>query len=126
MTDINKTNPVDLICDNIYVGGVDSLFSGFIEKNNIKAIVSMVESKLPKDFTPERLLFNILDLDSTIIIIYFCKTNEFIEKYVNSNETILVHCFYGQSRSVTIVAAYLIFKTSRSISSNRIYKSETS
>lgn len=50
MSKVYDTNPVDLICDNIWVGGVDSLFSDLIEKNSIKAVVSLVNSKLPNNF----------------------------------------------------------------------------
>lgn len=50
MSNTYETNPVDLICDNIWVGGIDSLFSNLIERNNIKAVISLVDSKLPNNF----------------------------------------------------------------------------
>lgn len=44
------------------------------------------------------------------ILPYFYKTNHFIETALNNNGHVLVHCIMGQSRSVTIVAAYLLYK----------------
>lgn len=49
---------------------------------------------------------SIMDSTETILLQHFQETNNFIEKHKKGN--ILVHCVHGQSRSVCIVAAYLI------------------
>jgi protein-tyrosine phosphatase len=41
---------------------------------------------------------------------YFSKTNEFIEKVLESKENVLVHCAKGISRSATIVLAFMMYK----------------
>lgn len=54
--------------------------------------------------------FIIQDNNESDISQYFERGIAFIEKNLMRNENVLVHCYAGVSRSVTIVAAYLIKK----------------
>eukprot|EP01117_Protostelium_nocturnum_P010305 TRINITY_DN3701_c0_g1_i1.p1 TRINITY_DN3701_c0_g1~~TRINITY_DN3701_c0_g1_i1.p1 ORF type:complete len:336 (-),score=65.43 TRINITY_DN3701_c0_g1_i1:28-1035(-) len=53
-------------------------------------------------------IMNIKDDDDEFVIRFFDETNLFIEKAMKSRGKVLVHCMMGLSRSVSIVAAYLI------------------
>lgn len=48
------------------------------------------------------------DSESFPIERFFPKTNEFIQANLHKNRNVLVHCMAGVSRSVTVVAAYLM------------------
>ena len=50
------------------------------------------------------------DFDEENIYIHFKKTNAFIHKALKSRGRVLVHCYRGKSRSVTLVAAYLMWR----------------
>ena len=74
---------------------------------------------------PQRTLHSIqlsylLD-ETSILLRSIQESNNFIDKHKEGN--ILVHCVYGQSRSVCIVAAYLIYSgNSLEEALQRVYK----
>lgn len=56
----------------------------------------------------QHLWLQIEDSSSQNILQYFEKSNKFIAFALSKNAKVLVHCFAGISRSVTLVAAYLM------------------
>ena len=81
----------------------------FLKINNITAIISLYPQSLPQHIISslsDYLHINIKDNCSVKISNYFQSCIRFID----NNETVLIHCQAGISRSPTIVMAYLIEK----------------
>lgn len=100
------------IIDDIYLGGIDSVNDyESLEKIGIKNIISVIAGFTPP--YPDKfnyIVLNALDTTNTNLIEYFDTTYNFIDHAVENNEKILIHCIAGRSRSVTILAAYIIKK----------------
>ncbi|EQC31458.1 hypothetical protein SDRG_11056 [Saprolegnia diclina VS20] len=60
----------------------------------------------PEGFVYERVA--IADVPSASIEAHFAASNAFIERATSSGGNVLVHCFAGKSRSVTLILAYLV------------------
>uniref|UniRef100_A0A2P2JH78 protein-tyrosine-phosphatase n=1 Tax=Rhizophora mucronata TaxID=61149 RepID=A0A2P2JH78_RHIMU len=58
----------------------------------------------------------VVDREDTNLKQYFDECFEFIDEAKRQNGGVLVHCFVGRSRSVTIVLAYLMKKHGMSLS----------
>ncbi|KDO33498.1 hypothetical protein SPRG_02306 [Saprolegnia parasitica CBS 223.65] len=70
-----------------------------------ETIVFPFEDK-PEGFVYERVA--IADVPSASIEAHFAASNAFIERTTTSGGNVLVHCFAGKSRSVTLILAYLM------------------
>ena len=105
-TSINEVYP------NIYVGNLACIYNTeLLKKHDIKNVVTAVTGITPP--YPESYNYLNLDLIDSFqeeIIDKFTESNQFIEKAINNNEKILVHCICGVSRSSTLVIAYLLSK----------------
>ena len=95
---------IDNIIDNIYLGNYQS------HKNFNGSIINLSDYDYKINKKYKLLRINISDSRDANenIAQYFTKCIEFIE--TNKNDTILIHCNEGVSRSVTIVLAILIKK----------------
>ena len=105
-----STDSMNEIIDGIYIGDIYSASNyNNLKKNNIKSIVCCVVGI--DDLYPKYIDYLNLDLidncDENIIRV-FDESNKFIENNVKDNKNILIHCIAGVSRSVTLLAAYLI------------------
>jgi dual specificity phosphatase 12 len=123
-------------CDWIIPGMlmVGDMYAGsnvpLLKQCHIRGIV-VVRPELPMDtgiYADHE--FNVLhisiyDTAETLITPYLNDTNEFIDRHLKRNLPVLVHCTQGKSRSVSVVAAYLIYKYHMSAESalNLIYTS---
>ena len=100
------------IIDDIYLGGIESVNDyETLEKIGIKNIISVIAGFNPP--YPDKfnyIVLNALDTTNTDLSEYFDITYNFINNAVENNEKILIHCMAGRSRSVTILAAYIIKK----------------
>ena len=65
-----------------------------------------VENSYPDKFVYKRI--SIPDKTSTNIEQYFEECFEFIQNAVSKKGVVLVHCYYGASRSASVVIGYLI------------------
>lgn len=84
----NKKLLVDLGITHIIVAGLE------------------LSPKFEKDF--EYLHLPVRDMKSENITLHFESSFEFIERAMSKKEGVLVHCAMGKSRSVTIVASYIM------------------
>ncbi|KAG2727415.1 hypothetical protein I3843_01G151900 [Carya illinoinensis] len=112
--------------DNIPCKIEEGLFLGSIgaanNKNALKSLnvthILTVASSLPpahpNDF--EYKVINVTDREDTDIKQYFDESFDFIDEAKRLGGGVLVHCFVGKSRSVTIVVAYLMKKHGMSLS----------
>ncbi|KAF5465637.1 hypothetical protein F2P56_015620 [Juglans regia] len=112
--------------DNIPCKIEEGLFLGSIgaanNKNALKSLnvthILTVASSLspahPNDFVYK--VINVTDREDTDIKQYFDESFDFIDEAKRLGGGVLVHCFVGKSRSVTIVVAYLMKKHGMSLS----------
>ena len=100
------------ILDNIYLGAIDSVYdTEELKKIGITHILSVIAGfspPYPDDF--KYLVLNALDTENTYLQEYFEVSNEYIENAIENDGKVLIHCMAGRSRSVTILAAYIIKK----------------
>lgn len=98
------------ILPNLWVGDIRSACNkNSLIENNIEMIVSAVYGATahhPFSFNYEKA--NLRDTGKEDIIIEFHRLLPKIRRAVLDNKGVLVHCMQGASRSVSIVAAYLI------------------
>lgn len=97
------------IIENLYLSGVDAASDeSLLVANDIKRIVSIgVESK-PHLLIKQLAFPTILDSPDVSLVGTIRQCLPFIEEGINSGDNVLVHCIYGQSRSVSIIAAFMI------------------
>ena len=100
----------DEILPNIYLGNIQSAYQKeFLKEKGITHIITAVlgvSPIFPDDFT--YLNINSIDYDNDNLMTNFNKTNDFINKCIEKNGKVLIHCICGVSRSVTITCAYLM------------------
>ena len=102
----------DEVYPNIFVGNLHTIIdTEVLKKNNIKNIVSAING-IPILYPDEFNYLNLELLDEKFFDIKssFNASNKFIDKCIENNEKIYIHCMCGVSRSVTLVIAYLIYK----------------
>lgn len=117
-----EDNPfsVDEIEPRLYLGNATSAASlKFLKSRQISHILTIDSFPLPAHITNNGAITNkyihIADMSRENIMEHFEDCIEFIESAlgdVNATNSILIHCFYGVSRSATIVIAYLMKKYS--------------
>lgn len=95
----------------LYIGSQDSASNkqGLLDAG-ITNILNVASNDIPNYYPNEFQYYTIeiLDLPDSSIIQHFNTTNQYINKVLQSNGRILIHCNAGISRSSTIVIAYLI------------------
>jgi protein tyrosine phosphatase len=108
---LNSANTADIVYTNssgnsLYVGGLNYLS---MMKNSVEFAGIISLEKLPSSvkISQNHLQIDIIDSAFQDIQQYFAETNKFIkDNLVNGH--VFVHCMAGISRSVTIVAAFLM------------------
>ena len=104
---------VNEIIPHLWLGNYKAAYDkGFLNKYNINYIITIMD-----DFDRKISYNNIIhfiiplkdkDLCSRNLINIFETTANFINKVLNENSSILVHCKRGHHRSSSVIAAYLI------------------
>lgn len=110
--DISSAFPQKII-NNIYLGDADcALNKCWLDAKDIKYIIDVGMNNNTQFVLDgiNYLCLSILDLESENIVKYFDICHQFIELSVINNESILIHCGAGISRSSTIVISYLMKK----------------
>jgi hypothetical protein len=112
----NNENAI-LIMPNLYLGNINvSKDIDFLKDNHIDAIVNCSyeiefheyfndKEKIRLSVHDDKSLENMKKFQENIL-----GSVEFIDKQINNNKIVLVHCYYGLMRSATVIAAYLIIK----------------
>jgi len=118
------------ILDNLYLGSyADAKNQVFLKKNNITHIVTVgAELKTPYLDSYKYLYIAAMDSPDFKLKIYFDQIAEFIHEAIETEKgTVLVHCFWGISRSTTSVLCYLIkYHKMTPIKARRMVKSKRS
>lgn len=108
-----ETNCMDLIIDNLYVGGIVAY--GHLKEYKIECILNCaIEIKHDKEDIEEMELFKykhicMNDVVSEKLSKYIEDGMNFINECINKEKKILlVHCMEGKSRSVSMILGYLM------------------
>ena len=106
-------SPYDYIIDNIYLGSCIGA-SNFKLLNNKKIkYICNISDNIPNFFSDTLEYFNIIKKDNGRDDLNkndLDKSYKFILNSQNTNHNILIHCFVGRSRSVSILIYYLMKK----------------
>lgn len=120
MTYKNTSGEFSLIesnCKSLYISDYNAASNHQkIGGLNIQAVVSILSKNTkPIKYTniTAHLSITMDDYEKEQISKYFNCVSEFIS--IHSNESILIHCMAGISRSVTLVIAYLMIKEKKSM-----------
>ncbi|RCU61423.1 hypothetical protein SETIT_J000700v2 [Setaria italica] len=103
----------------LYLGSVGAALNKEALKSlNITHILIVARSlspAFPAEFNYKKI--EVLDSPDTDLLKHFDECFSFIDEAISSGGNVLVHCFAGRSRSVTIVVAYLMKKHQMSLES---------
>ncbi|KAJ3690172.1 hypothetical protein LUZ61_019336 [Rhynchospora tenuis] len=101
-----------LIDQGLYLGSVGAaLNKDKLKELNITHVLTVARSlqpAYPNEFIYKKI--DVLDSPETRLEDYFEECINFIDEAIRTGGNVLVHCFAGRSRSVTIVVAYLMKK----------------
>ena len=106
------------ILDNLFLGSeMCATDFSFLTKNNIKNVLiigHLIEKHFEHHHSMNYKQININDEETENIFQYFEECFEFIENILSNqnccDESLLIHCVAGVSRSATITIAYLMKK----------------
>ncbi|XP_008807219.2 dual specificity protein phosphatase 1B-like isoform X2 [Phoenix dactylifera] len=114
----NEDNVPCKIEEGLFLGSVGvALKKEVLKSLNITHILIVAKSldpAFPNDFVYKKI--EVLDTPDTNLQEYFDECFSFIDEAKRAGGGVLVHCFAGRSRSVTIIAAYLMKKYQMSLS----------
>jgi dual specificity phosphatase 12 len=108
---------MDEVIPGLFIGPKESATLPNLQRTGISAVVSIGCTDPREEHAEEYentenvhyLCFpHILDTPEAIILHIFTNTTEFISSYLLDGRAVLVHCIYGQSRSATVIVAYLV------------------
>lgn len=108
-----KENDMTQIAKNLFVCNYETTCNkNALRDTDITHIVNCVyglPNRYPDDFIYKNI--PLLDNENEDIMPYIAETNQFIDDAIkNFKGNVLVHCMYGASRSVSLLAAYIIYK----------------
>ncbi|XP_028167622.1 dual specificity protein phosphatase MPK-4-like isoform X2 [Ostrinia furnacalis] len=106
---------VDLIDDGLYLGNVACAHDQkMLQQLGITHILTLDLVPLPRTILDRpNLTFRFVqlsDMPKEDLITHLPETNNFIREAIASGGTVLVHCFFGVSRSAAVVIAYIMEK----------------
>ncbi|KAL1211807.1 Dual specificity protein phosphatase 1B [Cardamine amara subsp. amara] len=111
-------NDLSLIQQGLFIGSVaEATNKDLLKSSNVTHILTVAVALAPPyplDFVYK--VIEVVDRSETDLTVYFDECYSFIDEAIQSGGAVLVHCFMGMSRSVTIVVAYLMKKHGMSFS----------
>ncbi|CAK1599282.1 unnamed protein product [Parnassius mnemosyne] len=115
LQDDNLDVSVDLIDDNLYLGNLAcARDEKSLQKLKITHVLTIDLVPLPRTILDRgNLTFKFIklaDVPKEDLISHLPDSNEFIKEAIASGGTVLVHCYFGVSRSAAVVIAYIMEK----------------
>ncbi|CAI7933399.1 unnamed protein product [Closterium sp. NIES-54] len=114
--DSMATERPSLVLPHLYLGSAISARSfPLLHHLGVRHVVTLCPTDLLDPDAEQSPLFNYLvlpmrDSDREDLSKYIDTTSSFLEAAISKGEGVLVHCYEGRSRSVSIVLAYLMTK----------------
>lgn len=103
---IKEFNELSEILPNLYLSGLEGTKQ--IKENNILSVLSVMKNFPVFESCINHMKIEINDTNGQEIHKYFDEAHSFIERALQNNEKILVHCRAGISRSATIIISYIM------------------
>ncbi|KAF7316499.1 hypothetical protein MIND_00169000 [Mycena indigotica] len=101
---------MDEIIPGLWVGDLPSATNtANLKANKIFSILSAMRGRVTINETFIRHQISLDDTEETDVLVHFIPAITFIQAELDKGRGVLVHCQAGMSRSVTIVAAYLMY-----------------
>ncbi|CAH2002478.1 unnamed protein product [Acanthoscelides obtectus] len=105
---------IDVIEENLYLGGLAAAKNiDVLNKFKINHIITIDTCPLPRTITNlkdiKTMYIQLSDLPKEDLLSHFDETDEFIKEGM-ANGAVLVHCYFGVSRSATVVIAHIMKK----------------
>ncbi|KAF7318817.1 hypothetical protein HMN09_00217000 [Mycena chlorophos] len=101
---------MDEIIPGLWVGDLPSATdTASLKANKIFSILSAMRGRVTIHETFIRHQISLDDTEETDVLVHFIPAITFIQAELDKGRGVLVHCQAGMSRSVTIVAAYLMY-----------------
>jgi hypothetical protein len=108
------------ITDNIFLGDYGGCDETFFKKNNINAVIQVMNNPPHLPDSIKCLHIDILDKGNVVITDFFPQCFTFIDEQIERGVNIYIHCAMGISRSASIVIGYIMKKNNMSF--NDAYK----
>nr|XP_018684548.1 PREDICTED: dual specificity protein phosphatase 1B-like isoform X4 [Musa acuminata subsp. malaccensis] len=104
--------------EGLFLGSVGAALNKSALKDlnitHILTVAKSLDAAFPNDFVYKKI--DVFDTPGTELVKYFAECFSFIDEARSAGGGVLVHCFAGMSRSVTVVVAYLMKKHRMSLS----------
>ncbi|XP_017885920.1 dual specificity protein phosphatase MPK-4 isoform X1 [Ceratina calcarata] len=110
----------DEIIPGLYLGNLTAATDiEWLKETKINYILTVDSCPLPRkiqEFSPNLIIkyIQVTDMPREDLLIHFEESYEFIDHALETHNNILVHCYFGVSRSAAIVIAYIMKKYGRS------------
>ncbi|XP_046670154.1 dual specificity protein phosphatase MPK-4-like [Homalodisca vitripennis] len=106
---------IDLIETGLFLGNVTAATDkNVLESNKINRIITVDSCPLPLKITDlpgiKTLFIQVTDLPQEDLLAHFEETYNFIKNSQDQKNVLLVHCYFGVSRSATVVIAFIMKK----------------
>ena len=110
-------NDINEVADNLYVGNISTATNKeLLQEKGITHIVNILSHRFepyPSDF--EYMHIHAYDVINWTLIYNFQATNLFIRDALKDGGKVYIHCMCGVSRSVSVLLAYLMTQSTKSL-----------
>ena len=110
-------NDINEVADNLYVGNISTATNKeLLQEKGITHVINILSQRFepyPSDF--EYMHIHAYDVINWTLIYNFQATNLFIRDALKDGGKVYIHCMCGVSRSVSILLAYLMTQSTKSL-----------
>ena len=110
-------NDINEVADNLYVGNISTATNKeLLQEKGITHIINILSHRFepyPSDF--EYMHIHAYDVINWTLIYNFQATNLFIRDALKDGGKVYIHCMCGVSRSVSVLLAYLMTQSTKSL-----------
>jgi protein-tyrosine phosphatase len=110
-------NDINEVADNLYVGNISTATNKeLLQEKGITHVINILSQRFepyPSDF--EYMHIHAYDVINWTLIYNFQATNLFIRDALKDGGKVYIHCMCGVSRSVSVLLAYLMTQSTKSL-----------